>query len=259
MIVFTAIVPHPPMSIPGIGSRQDLLAMQKTLEAFGVLRRDLENASLDVVVIISPHAPLEPYEFIINSDPILKGSLSQFGSNEVAEFRNDKEIAELIEYACEQNEIPVRAHSHLLDHGALIPLYHLTKNIQPQVVHLSFSFLDLKIHYSYGELIKTVCKASHKRIAIIASGDLSHRLTLDAPAGYSSQAKFFDRRIIESLGERDYLRIFDIHRESAEEAAECGLRSFVILLGTIHGEECQFDQLSYEHPFGIGYLVARYV
>lgn len=259
MIVFTAIVPHPPMSIPGIGSREDLLALQKTLLAFDTLRQDLESARPDVVIIISPHAPLEPYHFVINSASVLAGDLSQFGVDIAAHFRNDSEIAELIEYACEQDEIPVHMHEHALDHGAMVPFYHLLKNINPHVVHLSFSFLDLKTHYIYGELIKTVCEASHKRIAIIASGDLSHRLTPDAPAGYSPQAKFFDRRIIESLGELDHGRIFDIHRESSEEAAECGLRSFVILLGTIHGSDCQFDLLSYEHPFGIGYLVARYV
>jgi len=259
MIVFTAIAAHPPMSIPGIGSPQDLLAMQKTLEAFDVIRQNVEHAKPDVVIIISPHAPLEPYHFVINSASVLSGDFSQFGLDTVAHFRNDMEIAESIEYACEQNEIPVHTHAHALDHGAMVPFYHVLKNINPHVVHLSFSFLDLKIHYSYGELIKTVCEASHKRIAIIASGDLSHRLTPDAPAGYSPQAKFFDRRIIESLEENDSNRIFDIHRESSEEAAECGLRSIVILLGTLDGTESQFDRLSFEHAFGGGYLVARYV
>jgi len=259
MIVFTAIVPHPPVGIPGIGRQEDVLVMEKTLNAFDVLRQQLERTSPDVVVIISPHAPLEPYRFVINSNPILRGNFSQFALDEVAQFRNDIEIVEMIEYACEQNEIPSHLHKHFLDHGVMIPFHHLLQNISPHVVHLSFSFLNLRTHYNYGELIKIICEKSPKRIAIIASGDLSHRLTPDAPAGYSPRAKMFDSHMIEGLRRRDLAMITSLHRDFMKDAGECGLRAFVILLGTMHGREVEFELLSYEHPFGVGYLVARYV
>jgi len=41
-----------------------------------------------------------------------------------------------------------------------------------------------------------------------------------------------------------------------EEAGECGLRSFVIALGMLDGNSFKSEIISYEGPFGVGYLVA---
>ena len=40
MIVFAAIVPHPPTSIEGIGTKQELAAVKKTIDSFAMLRED---------------------------------------------------------------------------------------------------------------------------------------------------------------------------------------------------------------------------
>ena len=42
-----------------------------------------------------------------------------------------------------------------------------------------------------------------------------------------------------------------------ENAAECGLRSILILLGILNHIKFQTKILSYEAPFGVGYLVAN--
>jgi len=44
------------------------------------------------------------------------------------------------------------------------------------------------------------------------------------------------------------------------EAGECGLRSFCFLLGILEagGIDWQPEILSYEGPFGVGYLVANF-
>jgi len=44
------------------------------------------------------------------------------------------------------------------------------------------------------------------------------------------------------------------------EAGECGLRSFCFLLGILEasGISWQPEILSYEGPFGVGYLVANF-
>lgn len=41
-----------------------------------------------------------------------------------------------------------------------------------------------------------------------------------------------------------------------EKAAECGLRSFVIMAGAFDGYDVESEILSYEGPFGVGYGVA---
>jgi aromatic ring-opening dioxygenase LigB subunit len=260
MIVFAAIMPHPPMSVPGIGNAQDLEALTKTLDAFESLRVGLEAAAPDTIVIISPHAHLEPYAFVINSESELRGSLAQFGGEEVYSYKNNIKMANKLDYVCLMNEFPANLHPDFLDHGTLIPLYHLTKNIKPKVVSLSFSLMSYERHYRYGEIIQQVIDLSKNgRVAVIASGDLSHKLTPDSPAGFSPNAQEFDHTVMRYLGSNDLTSLLNMEPGEVSEAAECGLRSIIVILGILNEKEYKFELLSYEAPFGIGYLTARLI
>ncbi|KKU53130.1 MAG: Extradiol ring-cleavage dioxygenase, class III enzyme, subunit B [Candidatus Moranbacteria bacterium GW2011_GWE2_47_10] len=259
MIVFASIVPHPPFGVPGIGTAEDKAGIKKTLEAFEEIRDGLERANPDTVVVISPHGQMEEFNFVINSDPNPRGSFAEFGLDEVLEFENDLEIVNGIKYCCEMIELPAHLHAHFLDYGALVPLKLLLKNIKPHVVHLSFAMLDYDRHYEYGELMSNPLRNSKKRIAIIASGELSHRLTPEAPAGFSPRAKFFDHWIIEYLANNDIKALTGMEKEAVEDAAECGLRSILIMLGSVYQEKYGFNLVSYESTLGVGYLVARFL
>lgn len=256
MIIFSAITPHPPIIIPGIGREKDLKLVQKTIAAMKKLQQDLTTMKPDIILIISPHAPVEAYSFGINSAAELQGDLLAFGLDKSFAFQNDRELTEKIHGFCADDGIANHFYKGLLDHGVLVPLYYLAKDIKPKLVHLSFSFMDFSSHYHYGECIGEICLKSSKRIAVVASGDLSHRLTPDAPAGYSPQGKKFDEKISRLISENKIKEILNLNHEFVEEAGECGLRSFIILLGILRGKY-RFDLLNYEGPFGVGYLTAR--
>ncbi|MCK4539586.1 hypothetical protein KAU09_00350 [Candidatus Parcubacteria bacterium] len=258
MICFAAIAPHPPVIVPGIGKKHDLELVSQTIEAMEKLRENLEKANPDVILIISPHAPFEPWSFGINSAKILEGSLLDFGLEKTFKFENDLALAEKILNASLKAGIDAHFYAGFLDHGALVPLYYLAKNIKAELIHLSFSFMDFQVHYDYGKIIGNICAPDPQRIAIIASGDLSHRLVPGAPAGYSPQGKIFDKKIIELLGQIKVEEILNLDREFVGEAGECGLRSFIILLGILKSKY-NFRLLSYEGPFGVGYLTARLI
>lgn len=268
MIVFSAIMPHPPMSIPGIGTEDDFLRLSKTLNSFESLRVQLEASDPDTIIIISPHAQLEEFAFVINSASDLRGSLSMFGKDEVYSFKNDVVIANKIDYACLMNEFSAHLHENELDHGAIIPLHHLTKNIKPKIVHLAFSMMSYDLHYRYGQIIQRIIDTSsnrnrvggkgRKRVAIIASGDLSHKLTKDSPAGYFPGAEKFDHDFIRHLGAGDLASLIGLEEKFVQDSAECGVRSIMILLGILHGKNQSFKMLSYEAPFGIGYLTGYF-
>ena len=132
MIVFAAIMPHPPMSIPGIGTAEDFLVIKKTLQSFEKLRIELEQTTPDTIIVISPHANMEPYSFVINSASVLSGGFSKFGLDQVYEYENDIEIAEKIDYACHVNEdTPAHLHPSFLDHAILSDS---TENVPENVV-----------------------------------------------------------------------------------------------------------------------------
>ncbi|EKD58464.1 MAG: hypothetical protein ACD_56C00119G0011 [uncultured bacterium] len=260
MLVFTAIMPHPPVSISGIGNPRELEALEKTLHSFGVLRQELEKSDPDTLIVISPHGNLKPYAFVVNSSDPLVGSFANFGLDQTYEFANNFSFANKLAYAGNMNEIPVEMQDGFLDHGSLIPLCHLLENINPKVVHLSFSLLGYQQQYAYGQVIRNLIdKGEGGRVAVVASADLSHKLTPSSPAGYSPGAQKFDQDIIHFLGSNDEANMLGLQPEATAEAAECGVRSILILLGILHGKKYEFDLLSYEFPFGIGYLTAKLV
>jgi len=98
-----------------------------------------------------------------------------------------------------------------------------------------------------------------RRYGLIASGDLSHCLKKDGPYGFYPEGPKFDQKLIESLKERDITTFLKLG-EIFPQAGECGLRSFSFLLGILEAAKVDWQPqiLSYEGPFGVGYLVANF-
>src|SRR5436305_1897833 len=71
-----------------------------------------------------------------------------------------------------------------LDHGTAVPLYFLLNNgWRGKVVAMGYSFLSNADHIRFGACIREAVEQIGRRVAFIASGDLSHRLKPQAPAG----------------------------------------------------------------------------
>jgi aromatic ring-opening dioxygenase LigB subunit len=88
---------------------------------------------------------------------------------------------------------------------------------------------------------------------------MSHRLKEDGPYGFHPSGPKFDQEFIKYLKNKDTKSILEMDETFLEEAGECGLRSFCSLLGALEELRAswQVDVLSYEGPFGVGYLVAE--
>lgn len=260
-LVFASITPHPPIIIPEIG-QGNLHKVQKTIQAFLQLEKQLIEAQPDTLVIISPHGPVELECFNILGNPILSGDFGQFGHATIhLEFRNDLELAQKLQKAASRQKIPLfLIESGHLDHGMLVPLFYLAsgKLDNLPLVAMGFSFLPYQVHFELGKILGKAFIDDKKRIALIASGDLSHRLTPEAPAGYSEKGKIFDEKLIASIKKKQIDALLKMDSNLIEEAGECGLRSIIILLGALSHFDFQPEIYSYEGPFGVGYLVAGF-
>jgi AmmeMemoRadiSam system protein B len=260
MLAFAAITPHPPILIPTIG-RENTKRVQKTIEAMEELEKKLVEANPETIIVISPHGAILPDAFSINLNPKYASNLQEFGDFATKlEFKTDTALAFRIKELMEDKNIPlILTSEQFLDHGAVVPLYFLTKQLNSvPILPMGYSLLDLKTHFNLGDYLKEIILDEEKRIAIIASGDLSHRLTKDAPAGYSPRGKEFDEKLIELIANKNTAGLLNLDADLIEEAGECGLRSLVILLGLLERINYTPEILSYEGPFGVGYLVANF-
>jgi len=87
---------------------------------------------------------------------------------------------------------------------------------------------------------------------------MSHRLTPDAPAGYDPQGKDFDQAVRDAISSNETDRILALDEKLVSKAGECGLRPLIMLLGAMGQGRFSSKVLSYEGPFGVGYLVASF-
>lgn len=260
MFSFATICPHPPIIIPTIGSEVDFKKVQKTVKGMEELRQRMEKVSPETLILISPHGPVGFKEMGVIVNRSLSGSFVMFEDLATQfSFQNNEQIYKKIKNECGKEKVPLKIYkAGELDHGTLVPLYYLAQNLQPRIVPMAYSLLDNSVHFLLGKILGRIAMEEKSKIGIIASGDLSHRLLPSAPAGYSPRGKEFDEKLVKLLKEQDIEGILKMDEDLIEEAGECGYKSIVILLGALSElKKWNFKILSYEGPFGVGYLVAN--
>ena len=141
-----------------------------------------------------------------------------------------------------------------------MPLYYLEQAglRDIPVVAVSTGFISRERLYAFGKIIADAARNLNRRIAIIASGDMSHRLLDDGPYSYHPDGPTFDQDIRNLIEKRDVQGILELPEVLVQNAGECGYRSLVILLGALEGRDFDSRVYSYEGPFGVGYLTAGF-
>lgn len=258
-IDYAFITPHPPIIIPDIGGRY-LGDVANTVESMKKLGQRAKEIEPETIIIVSPHCELFLRYFGIVTQERIAGSFREFGAPNVRlEFDTDLNLTEKIINLARENSLPIKEITDVtLDHGAMVPLYYVTKELdyKPKLVLLSFSLLPPEEIYSFGKIID---RSAEGKVLFIASGDMSHRLIPGAPAGYDPMGKVFDQAVVEIVKNGNLKAFLDIDPNLAERAGECGLRSLIMLAGVMNGKKIRTKFLSYEGPFGVGYLVGEVI
>jgi len=258
-LVFTGIAPHPPIMVPEVG-RDAIAEVRNSIDGMAELARRIIESEAETVVLISPHAPLESSAFVAYDGPQLYGDFANFRApTATAHAELDEELLnEITSEAATQELIVMRIRGFDLDHGTAVPLYFLQRNgWNGRVVALGYTFLSKEDHLRFGKCVRAAIEKLGRRVAFIASGDLSHRLKPGAPAGYNSEAHLFDEEVVAAIRTCQVNRIVDIDQELRRTAGECGYRSMLVAIGVAEGTDSKCEVINYEAPFGVGYLVAQ--
>lgn len=258
-LVFAAITPHPPLLIPAIG-KANLKKIDATKKALEKMEEDLYLSHPDIILVISPHGKLLDDAFSMNVCSEYETDLKEFGDlTTKLHLKGEMNLPAFIREAGKEKDYKIVMISEKnLDHGVAVPLFYLTPHLPDvSLTVFGFSNLDAKSHLDFGYLVKEQIMRTNKRVAVIASGDLSHALTTDAPAGFNPKGSEFDQKIQEFLSTRNTAGLVQMEG-SVADAAECGYRSFLILMGILRDVNYKYESYAYEGPFGVGYLTANF-
>lgn len=257
-IVFAGLMAHAPILVPGVG-KESLAFAGATARAMEIVARRAVAPRPDAIIVISPHSPRRSGAFGIWRGPRLKGSLEDFGApGDRVDLPVDEELAGRVEAEATAGGLRMwEIAGEPLDHGAIVPLCYLTAaGWKGPTVVLGLSYADDGGLAELGRAIEAGARALSRRVAVVASGDMSHRLTRSAPGGYHPDAHRFDEAFVAALRAGKPGGLGRIDPALREAAGEDVLDTTRIALAA-SGERTEGHQLlSYEGPFGVGYGVA---
>lgn len=260
MIVFAAIVPHSPLLVPTIG-KEHRDKMAATLAAIAEIEQAVYLSKADTLCIIAPHGSRYPDAFSINLSQKYAGDFKAFGDfSTTVTAKSDFLVIDHLQRKLREENVPFTlTSSEELDYSFAVPILLLTTHLQNwKLIPVSPSMHDGKAHYEFGQQLKRVLHAEDHRIAVIASADLSHKLTKDSPGGASAEGPKFDAAVVENAVANTAEPLFALPSDVIENASQCGYRPIMTLLGCLHEINLTSKKLCYEAPFGVGYLTVRY-
>ena len=266
-VIAAFAVPHPPLIVPAVGHGREH-EVQATLDAYEEVGRRIAELAPDVIVLTSPHAEAYLDWFHIAPGERARGDLARFGAPRGAyEIAYDQEFVRDLSERCQGDGVAAGTEGERtpeLDHGTVVPLHFIREAYRaagrelPPFVRIGLSGLSPLEHYRLGQEIAATADALHRRMVFVASGDLSHKMTAAGPYGFAEEGPEFDDRICDIFQTGDFMGLLTFDAGMCERAAECGLRSFQIMAGSLDRTPVTAELLSHEGVTGVGYGIAAF-
>ncbi|MFH1375041.1 MAG: AmmeMemoRadiSam system protein B [Patescibacteria group bacterium] len=260
MLTHGILAPHPPVIIPGVGGK-DVQKFEKTINALLAVSLKLKENKPDTLIVLTPHAEIKMDSFVVRvpKEPNFTADFTEFGDAESsAEYVRDRLLtAQLIEGIQSAGLRTSILEDAKLDFGSSVPLYYLAAGLpDSEIVNLGVAFAGVPEHGKLGEVIREVADKSEQKIALIASGELSHKVAKSSPHGFDPAGVAWDEKIVQALQAGDADTILQQDPFELDEVGECGFRSIVTLISAFKKIPHKQELLSYEAPGGIGVAVA---
>ncbi len=259
-IKFACISPHPPIIVREVGQGREAEA-QRTIDALEQVAGEIPVHRPETVLLMATHGPLNPGAFVLLAASNAQGDFGRWGAPQV-NFRlaTDLELIAAIRDEASRAELPVDAANRWndgLDWSVTVPLYYLRCGMgDAPLTPMNISFLSAGKHFRFGQAVRHAIDRVGRRAVIVASADLSHRLSDDGPYGFDPAGPELDRRVREAVASWDVEALLTMDEGFREQAGDDAVSSISFLMGALDGLPVRPRVLSYEGPFGVGYLVA---
>ncbi len=256
------MVPHPPMIVPQIG-RGSEAQIEETTRAYEQVADEIAALKPETIIITSPHSVMYSDYIHISPGRKAKGSFAHFRAGQVKFSEEyDEELVNKICLFASQQSFPAGTAGERdaqLDHGTMVPLWFIRRKYDGfKIVRIGLSGLPFTEHYRFGMMLKEASDSLGRKVVIVASGDLSHKLQTYGPYGYVPEGPEYDERIMDVCGRAAFGELLDFDETFCDKASECGHRSFVIMAGAFDGMAVRAMRLSHQDVTGVGYGICTF-
>lgn len=259
-VVYAAVLPHSVWLIPEIGRGRERPAV-RTIAAARRIGRELATRAIDTAVVLTPHAAAaNRLAVYVAGRPFM--DFAEYGDGELTIGRETD--GELAHDLTEAGTFAALA-SERLDRGVAVPLYFVGRGLAAARL-LAVAVPDVTAGGDYaalvaaGRAVRDMAARRGRRICVLASGELSHKLFPGAPGGYDARAEGFDAAVCEAIAAGDLGLLAEIDLSLATALHEHATATLAMAAGLLDGlppvPRDAGSPGSYEAPFGVGYLVA---
>lgn len=260
-IIGGVVVPHPPLAVPSVGRGKEN-EITDTINSYKKVAKKIKELEPDTIIMISPHTRSYSDFIVIEDGDGSSGDLSQFNARDVRiDVLYDNEFIKELYDELKSNDFPAGNDNkkEKLDHAIMVPLYYINQEYTNyKLIRISISGLSLLDHYRLGMYIQNVSLLFNKKIFVVSSGDLSHKLKSDGPYGISNEGLQYEDEVMNDLSSGNFLNLINYKESFLSKAAICGHKGFCIMGGIFDGLKLSVKKLSHEGPFGVGYGVCTY-
>ncbi len=263
------IMPHAPVIVREVG-KDDHVFCRKTHEHMSRIGREISELKPKRIIVLSPHGPLFSDAISVLGNNKLEGDFEEFDCKEMSyEFDNDSSFVNKLKYLAMEDDIYVAKVDSLfcenydispyVDYGALVPLHFVDEYyLAPyEVVIITYGLLDLIDIYKFGTLLRKSIEESSKSTVVIASSDLAHISTKTGGYRNNLSASIYDLLVQGVLrGDKSVFDFVSHPKKDIEKSKTCSFQTLVMFWGMFDRKMFKSEILSYEHPFGVGYLTA---
>lgn len=253
MLIDGAVLPATPVLIPEVGRGRERPALRTIGGCRDVARRAAARRPTTLLLLLppadAPHLWLPP-----SGNDTLLADFRGFGADELNHtIAGARTLGERV--LAQSASVWQAARESALPEQALTALYFL----RPAGVRRT---LALQAPTSNGEGIERAAGAllaalsgEPEQTLVVATGNLSSRLFRGAPGGYDPSAPAFDERVVRLTEQGNLAELRAVTERERVSAGET-LLSQIALLQELLDKAARAELLSYEAPFGEGYLTA---
>jgi aromatic ring-opening dioxygenase LigB subunit len=258
--VGAGIVPHSPLLVPTVGKEYHR-ETKRTQHALASLVQELYALRPDCICVIHPHGTTTSGLFPLQTAHEFVSDFSEFGDLVTSRtWPVALTLAhEIMEHA-EDHGFPVRlVNERTLTHDVAVPLNFFPSFEQRvEVLPIGTSpTLDRQTHVHWGSMLAETFHRTQKRVVVLVSAELSQHASAAASGGVRPEGERFDRDVQSMLRKKNLDRnLMSIDGVQIELAAACGFEPLLVWSGISKRKNLAVRKLSYEHPFGIGFIVA---
>lgn len=249
-LVLAAKVSHVPSlmlsELPGSPLRE---ARRDAVEALRLLGRRARERRVTTFVVFDTHW-LSNFGYHINANPHHQGAFTSHEAPHMIQdlcydLPGDTALAEAIAAEAAKSDLNVIAHkvqSLGLEYGTIVPMHYMNDDGWAKVVSVASPlFTTLEESRVLGEATRRAIEASNERVAVIASGSLSHRLWPNkklGPEAWTAIASEFNRqvdlRVLELWRDGRYREFLDMLPDYAVKCnGEGGMADTIMLFAAL--------------------------